>query len=148
MLSDNLHEYYEMVSAFCTWVEKLERITADAAERTIFLIMGAYKKTLYLHSCEEETEMAFDYNPTTLSFDVLQCDAYWAVHNPFVQEEPVCGSLTDDINDIYNDIRKGKLIFEAGYVDEAAWWWRWSFDNHWKYHAVDAIRALNWIEKG
>ncbi|MFK7992281.1 MAG: DUF5063 domain-containing protein [Sandaracinaceae bacterium] len=70
-------------------------------------------------------------------------DLYWEVFNPYVDEERVAGSLSDDFFDIYRDLRRGLVAFDKGRHQKALWDWRFHFDHHWGDHAVDALRALH-----
>jgi hypothetical protein len=54
----------------------------------------------------------------------------------------VDGSLSDDIADVYRDLRNGFLSYDSGDVDEAVWNWRTEFESHWGRHAAHAIYAL------
>ena len=69
-------------------------------------------------------------------------DVYHEVFDPYVDEPPVCGSLSDDLLDIYRDLKRGLVAYDAGQVGTAVWEWRFHFDHHWGDHAVDALRAL------
>lgn len=69
-------------------------------------------------------------------------DVYWEIFDPYEEEPPVCGSLSDDLLDIYSDLRRGLAAYDAGDVGSAVWEWRFHFDHHWGDHAVDALRAL------
>lgn len=69
-------------------------------------------------------------------------DVYWEIFDPYENEPPVCGSLSDDLLDIYSDLRRGLVAYDAGHVGAAVWEWRFHFDHHWGDHAVDALRAL------
>lgn len=69
-------------------------------------------------------------------------DVYWEVYDPYEEGNLVCGSLTDDIKDIYRDIVEGLLLFHRGEVENAVWSWRFHRQYHWGDHAVDALRAL------
>lgn len=69
-------------------------------------------------------------------------DLYWKVFDPYVDEERVTGSLSDDFLDIYRDLERGLVAFEEGEHQDAVWEWRFHFDHHWGEHAVDALRAL------
>jgi len=70
-------------------------------------------------------------------------DLYWEVFDPREEGEPTVGSLTDDLTDIYRDLRRGLHIASVGDVVDAAWEWRFSFQIHWGNHATDAIRVLH-----
>jgi hypothetical protein len=78
----------------------------------------------------------------------LPFDMYGEVFNPFTLpvEEPVSGSLSDDIADIYRDVVTGLQEYEAGRHSEATWEWGFSLRYHWGEHATGAIRALHcWL---
>ncbi len=71
---------------------------------------------------------------------------YGEVFNPLVVpiEEPVIGDVADDLADIFSDLEKGLLWFEAGHSSEAVWEWRFGLVHHWGDHATGAMRALHW----
>ena len=71
-------------------------------------------------------------------------DVYWEVFDPYEEDEPVAGSLSDDILDVYKDVRRGLTLWDKDVPRSAALWeWRFHFDSHWGDHAVDALRALH-----
>ena len=72
-------------------------------------------------------------------------DSYSEVFDPYDREdhEPVVGSLSDDLLDVYRDIRGGLWSWETDATANAIWEWRFSFDTHWGDHAADALRALH-----
>jgi len=69
-------------------------------------------------------------------------DLYSEVFDPCVDESPVCGALSDDVLDIYADLRRGLVTYDEGRLGSAVWEWEFHFDHHWGQHAVDALRAL------
>ncbi|MBQ3552036.1 MAG: DUF5063 domain-containing protein [Clostridia bacterium] len=137
--------YYDAAREFCSWAETIDAITPYNAETVIIQLMRMYELSTHLVYPERCEEMDSTYEYSVLPFNVPYYDAYWEVFDPYSNEEddPVCGSLKDDINSIYNDVREGIQLFDNGYRSEANWRWKFSFETHWKYHAVDAIRALN-----
>ena len=136
-----MKQYYNEAVAFCLWAEQLASISAENATEVILKLMKMYSLSSSLVLPEVTEDRALEYEPIILPFTTIPCDGYWEIDDPFICDEPVCGSLRDDI-------RKGNLFYEAGYPMDAQWEWRWSFENHWKYHAVDAIRALNSLKEG
>jgi hypothetical protein len=70
-------------------------------------------------------------------------EIYWDVFDPYELSEPVAGSLSDDLLDVYRDLRRGLALWEAGKDGGAVWEWRFHFDAHWGNHATDALRALH-----
>ncbi len=79
-------------------------------------------------------------------------DSHW-VEDP--QHEtpanPGESSLSDDIADIYRDLKRGLALWEAnggGKLGGAAWYWREHFRFHWGEHALDALRRIHFIVCG
>jgi hypothetical protein len=71
-------------------------------------------------------------------------DVYWGVFDPYQESAPVAGSLTDDLLDVYRDVRRGLALWDSRAPRAAAIWeWLFHFDVHWGDHAVDALRALH-----
>jgi len=70
-------------------------------------------------------------------------DIYYEVFDPYQLAEPVAGDLSDDVLDVYRDVCRGLVLWDAGQVTSAIWEWRFGLDHHWGAHAVDAIRALH-----
>ena len=71
-------------------------------------------------------------------------EAYWEVFDPYQRSTPVGGSLSDDVLDIYGDLRRGLSLWDTEASRPAALWdWRFHFEVHWGDHAVDALRALH-----
>ena len=78
----------------------------------------------------------------------LPLDMYGEVYNPLVvpPEEPLVGSLADDITDVYREVEDGLRLFRAGRREEAIFQWTMSLQIHWGEHATGAIRALHcWL---
>jgi hypothetical protein len=72
-------------------------------------------------------------------------DLYWAIDpsSGSADQEPVAGSLSDDLTDIYLDVNDGLSLLAAGGPEvDAVWEWRFSFWSHWGVHAADAIRVI------
>jgi hypothetical protein len=80
-----------------------------------------------------------------------QQDLYWAYFDPSEpqdsKEEPICGSLADDLADIYADVKPGVRAWESGqdpYLENIVFAWKTPlFGSHWGVHAVSAMRALH-----
>jgi hypothetical protein len=68
-------------------------------------------------------------------------DAYTFVFDPYV---PVVveSRLSDDMASIAIDLENGLRHFRAGDVDEALWWWQFSYVNNWGNLAGAALNAL------
>lgn len=73
-------------------------------------------------------------------FSKLPIDGHWTVFDPINDEEndSVYGLLSDDLSDIYRDIKYGLLLFDAKHFSEAVWEWKFNFKIHWGRHLLDA----------
>jgi hypothetical protein len=72
---------------------------------------------------------------------------YWDVYDPYSESdhEAVCGSVADDLSDIYRDLRDGLRAAddETAQPNDVFWAWRFDFESHWAAHAAGALRALS-----
>jgi hypothetical protein len=72
-------------------------------------------------------------------------DDYADVVDPVVSGEVVHGSLSGDLATIASDLSHGLRHFEAGRVDEALWWWQFSYLSSWGTRAASALRVVQSI---
>lgn len=77
-------------------------------------------------------------------FRNLPVDGYWTIFDPSKTEddEPVFGELSDDLADIYRDIKYGLSLFDAGHYSEAIWEWKFHFKFHWGRHLLNAQKVI------
>lgn len=75
-------------------------------------------------------------------------DCYWMVFNPYHREEAYRNSLSDDLSDIWRDLKMGLLLYAKGSErarQHAIWMWKFHAHCHWGHDAVLALNALQWI---
>lgn len=68
-------------------------------------------------------------------------DDYTFVFDPYIPEV-VESRLSDDLASIAIDLENGLRHFRGGNVDEALWWWQFSYVNNWGNLAGAALNAL------
>lgn len=68
---------------------------------------------------------------------------YLEIFDPWVEDEPVHGSLADDLSGVYGNLREGLESWDNGDRDQAVFEWYDYFIFHWGHHALDAMRALH-----
>jgi hypothetical protein len=73
---------------------------------------------------------------------------YWEVSDPQAETPTTGGLLSDDVSDVYRDLRRGLHAWDDGHYGDAVWEWRFSFETHWGNHATAAIRVLHRIATG
>jgi len=68
-------------------------------------------------------------------------DTYSFVFDPYVPEV-VEGQLSDDLTSIATDLENGLRHYRNGNVEEALWWWQFSYVASWGNLAGAALNAL------
>jgi hypothetical protein len=70
-------------------------------------------------------------------------DAYSEVFDPYVDPpELMSGLLSDDLTSIATALAHGLQHYRAGRVNEALWWWQFSYVSTWGSEASAVLRAL------
>ena len=77
------------------------------------------------------------------TFQFGRFDIYWEIFDPYELDEPVAGSLADDLGDIYADLVEPLVAFDAGREADAVWQWKFNVRGHCGDHIVDALRAIH-----
>jgi hypothetical protein len=102
----------------------------------------------------EETDITDEDIRDLLSLiaDRLRDPFYWVVFDPTNHNDTssVCGDLIDDLGDMYKDIKTFLKDFSDPDDDvkqNALWHLKWSFDNHWNDHCMNAIYAIHYLLK-
>ena len=68
-------------------------------------------------------------------------DTYSLVFDPYVPEL-VESQLSDDLTSIATDLENGLRHYRLGNVEEALWWWQFSYVSSWGNLAGAALNAL------
>lgn len=133
--------------SYCSFVETASGLSlADRLRIARERLLGLYTAALSLPSVEPDDTDASPSADVPANWPGFEDkDVYWEVFDPYDHEdnEPVAGSLADDVLDVYRDIRRGLTLWDASQTHNAIWEWRFHFDVHWGDHAVDALRALH-----
>ena len=69
-------------------------------------------------------------------------DEYADIVDPLTSGEVVRGALSDDLADVAADLAHGLRHYRDGRVDEALWWWQFSYLSTWGVRAASALRVL------
>lgn len=75
-------------------------------------------------------------------------DVYTEVFDPYSPDgeiELMQSTLSDDLTSMAASLAHGLRHFRAGRVDEALWWWQFSYVANWGSEASGALRALQSI---
>jgi hypothetical protein len=69
-------------------------------------------------------------------------DEYADIVDPLTSLEVVRGTLSEDLADVAADLSHGLRHYRAGRLDEALWWWQFSYFSTWGFRATSALRVL------
>jgi hypothetical protein len=70
-------------------------------------------------------------------------DAYTEIFDPYVDPPELAPSLlSDDLTSIATALAHGLRHYKSGRVDEALWWWQFSYVSSWGNEASAVLRAL------
>jgi hypothetical protein len=131
---------------FCSFVEKAGTLAViDRTQSARQHLLELYAAAVALPSIEppDGTKARGSPDPPQnwSGFDTFE--TYWEIFDPYDLQEPVAGSLSDDVLDVYRDLRRGLALWDSHHDAGAVWEWKFHFDAHWGDHAVDALRALH-----
>ena len=151
--------FAQSASQFCELVEQCDRYeSGDFFHRVRMVLPLLYHQAMQLPETSGDSQTL---NRTltheewcrilsSLSTKLGECDTYWVIFAPtqLEPESPVCGSLNDDIADIYRDLKNGLIHWAAGdekLRESVVWEWKFSFETHWSHHLVNALRVMTWL---
>jgi hypothetical protein len=151
---DPIQAFAVEASRFERWLLEGSDRDADAVGEALRRLLGLYGAALNLPSAwsdeVESSESARlgdgERQRAYRASQRIPLDLYGEVFNPTLvpPEEPVIGSIADDLADIYSEIAAGLRAYEQGNHAAAAWEWTFGLHSHWGAHATSAIRALHW----
>ena len=140
--------FASLAQQYCDWLESEPTSAANEHFMAAQSVAELYAAALSLPGTEPTQHMASV--PESLRAQVLTrlrafpFQYYWEIFDPVAlnPEEPVCGDITDDLGDIYLDLKEGLLLYALS-EQAAVWHWRTTFGFHWGRHAASALHALH-----
>ncbi len=141
--------FVEIARRYCTWAEGKLSEPKQEMQQVQLLLVELYIAALQLPDlgCGEDQKAVKISHDEWLcmyqKFAILPLTGYWDTFNPLEETEPVFNSLADDLADIYRDVKNGLFLYEAQYLVEAVWYWRFHFQRHWGQHLVGVQRAIH-----
>lgn len=148
--ADPTEVFISAAREYCEWAESGWNSPISAVERARELLLKLYLAALQLPDTEpEEIEIPQAENSPPSSvcqrLNSFPVGYYWECFNPLVTtaETPVGISVSDDLSDIYRDLKYGFACLEAGHKNEAVWQWKFTFQSHWGRHVLGALKAIH-----
>jgi hypothetical protein len=142
-------KFAEIVRRYCNWAESLNEAetdlqTAQKILAELFLNVLDLPDDEFEDDIELEDVTAEQWKLVGMRFSNLPINGYWTIFDPIYDEEKsaVYGLISDDLADIYRDIKYGLLFFDAGHFSEAVWEWKFNFKVHWGRHLLEAQKVI------
>lgn len=70
-------------------------------------------------------------------------DFYHEVYEPSLEEEVVGGLLSDDLSDVFLDLKRSLVNYQRGNKKDAIWQIKFDLTSHAGHHLVDALRVIH-----
>jgi len=107
-------------------------------------MLGAVQDVVPPDRFEEDTGP--DSDPDALRESLAEqlqgVDEYALVFDPLLPAAPSIGRVSDDVAHVAVSLEHGLRHFESARVDEALWWWQFSYLSTWGSAALAAQRSL------
>ncbi|MFT9850149.1 DUF5063 domain-containing protein [Aneurinibacillus sp. REN35] len=119
MINEDVRSFLSSVNHYCTLIDSLNCLDEKSLEKLLAALLDLYLHALKLPKVEPNNTEApqVEIPLPKVDFDKYEC--YWEVVDLYKLEEPGCGSLSDDMLDIYKDLKEGIILFEQDTPNEA-----------------------------
>ena len=145
---DPIKNFADLAYEYCSWAENLADPSDDDLKRAHRLLCELQLNALSLPDLDSEDTndqlTKEDWMDVRTRFQKFNIDQYWKVFDVFADSEgPVLCTISDDLADIYRDLKEGLILFDRGKVNEAVWEWRFNYFIHWGRHLTGAQSAIH-----
>lgn len=145
-----MNAFIEIAKKYISWVEDKNRTSSDDLQYVHDLLLSLYASAFTLQYYPEVAELEEprmdheEWKSIRQSFNHLPFDYYQEVFDPLdlSDNSPVTASLSDDLADIYKDLKPAIIAYDKGKVREAEDYVKRSFEIHWSEHAISALKAI------
>ncbi len=143
---------------FCNWVEskftepdeemrKAEVLLAELHLAILLLpkVNSVWEEIEDLEEIENQSDLEKQlWEKARNKLSDLSIKSYWEIFDSSNSEEkePVYALLSDDLADIYSDLKRGLMIYEQEKLPEAFWEWKFNFEIHWENHLTSAQKVI------
>ena len=145
-----IERFANIVHRYCAWAEN-PLADAETEMQTARLLLAELHAVIFLPEFETDDDVkledvtAEEWKTVVARFVNLPVDGYWLVFDPIESQEneTVYAPLADDLADIYQNIKYGLRLFDAGHIAEAIWEWKFHFKIHWGWHLLEAQKVVH-----
>ncbi len=148
-MDKNLEQFIALSREYISTVDNISEQTMphDFLSKCLLLLPQIYALGLQLPDVEPEISDVSNSNfayPTSSIMKILgKYDLYNEVFDPVFDEDIVTSSISDDLADIYKDLKDPLSEYDCGKENDAVWAWRFNILGHCGDHIVDTLRAIH-----
>ena len=144
-----IERFADIVRRFCAWAET-PLADAETEMQAARSLLAELHTVIFLPDVEtddvtREVPVSDEWQNVFKRFASFPVDSYWIVFDPIEAQEgeTVHATVSDDLSDIYRDLKRGLQFFEAGHLAEAAWEWKFHFKIHWGWQLLEAQKVVH-----
>ena len=148
-MDKNLEQFISLSREYILTIESLSDKTMPHAFLTkcLPLLIQIYTHGIKLPNVEPDNNDVSkeDYPSPVLSIaKVLEkYDLYNKVFDPTFDENIITSTISDDLADIYRDLKDPLLDYDNERKNNAIWSWKFNIQGHCGNHIVDALRVIH-----
>lgn len=147
MKAKEINEFKDVATKYCNLIDAHNSFKEETGIQDLLVTLSElYTKALALPDADSKGEEPLELIVPEPVIEFGNLDAYAMIFNPFQDKKPVIGLLSDDLSDIYIDLKRGLMLYEQEALNEAVWEWKFYFEVHWGKHITSAIHALHSIK--
>ena len=148
MESTEIKAFVKSVNEFISLIEDIDKIRAyELLFRSAVILPSVYSLVMILADVDPSTDEPEIYDGASMMGIILEkigkYDNYSEIFDPIFENEMVVGSLSDDLADIYADLKGPMISFESGRENDAIWQWKFNVKTHCGDHLVDSLRVIH-----
>ncbi|HEX8266084.1 MAG TPA: DUF5063 domain-containing protein [Pyrinomonadaceae bacterium] len=148
-IESSVESFAQIAQRYCDWAESPFGDANNEMHIARRFLAELHLAVITLPDLESDdtecVDLSDEWKLVLSRFQNLPVDGYWDVFYPLEleKEEPVFNMLSDDLSDIYRDLKDGLVLYKKGKIAEAVRKWKFHFDIHWGAHLTGAQRAIH-----
>jgi len=136
-----------LISQYVEMVEKLSTYSAHGfLSKCAIILPQIYSLGMAMPDSDiEDKDVDVEIVSPLGSIEILmgKYDRYNVVYEPSREDKVVVGSLSDDLSDIYLDLKKALVNYQHGHKKDALWQIKFYLKSHAGTHLVDALYVMH-----
>ncbi len=150
-------EFLAVAHKYCLYIEEVEKQDGDSVfdylqkALSLLYVRGSVLPEMEVEEIELIEKYVTEEQWQTVFNDLRQkfgnSDEYWYVENDNPHNDLIKGSLSDNLADIYQDLKDFVILYQKPFRDAkvaAVWEIRQLFRAHWGFRVVNALKVVHY----